>query len=199
MQAAVPPGVGAMAALKLDGLLELDEVRETIIACEVEIANYNCDSQVVISGRGDGIESARERLARELPELEFVALPVSAPFHSMLMRPIESAFGVYLEQFDCNAAAAGRVLSNFTGRPHPEDRDALFENLTRQISGAVRWIENMQFLHTRCPGAGEIFEICPGRPLGGFFLRQGFAPPPSIVTVRCLQKAAKNNSARVAV
>lgn len=191
MQQAVPAGAGGMAALKLEGLLKLEAVRDTIVASDVEIANYNSDSQIVISGRASGIAAARDRLAREVPRLEFVELPVSAPFHCGLMRRIEAPFNAWLEQFECNPAAAGQVLSNFTGRPHPTIRKGIFDNLVRQISEPVRWIENMQLIENESEGEGDILEIGPGRPLGGFFLRQGFAPPPSIVTVRCLRKAAK--------
>ncbi|MCR9144608.1 MAG: ACP S-malonyltransferase [bacterium] len=196
MQAAVPPGVGAMAALKLEGLLGLDAVRDAIVSGEVEVANYNSDSQVVISGRATGVSIVRERLKQAVPQLEFVELPVSAPFHCDLMRRIEAPFRAWLDQFDCNPAAAARVLSNFTGRPHSADREELFDNLARQISGAVRWTENMQWIAER--SADDVLELGPGRPLGGFFLRQGYTPPPSIVTVRCLRKAAKSRAQAVA-
>ncbi len=196
MQAAVPPGRGAMAALKLDGLLKYEPVRDAIVAGDVEVANYNSNSQVVISGEAAGVAIVRERLAADMPQLEFVDLPVSAPFHCGLMRGIETPFRAWLDQYDCNPEAATRVLSNFTGRPHPGAREALFDNLTRQISGAVRWTENMQWLYERCED--RILELGPGRPLGGFFLRQGYAPPQSIVTVRCLRKAAKARTQAVA-
>jgi [acyl-carrier-protein] S-malonyltransferase len=196
MQAAVPAGLGGMAALKLEGLLKVEAVRDAIVRGEVEIANYNSDSQVVISGRAAGIAAVRERLARDVPRLEFVELPVSAPFHCGMMRRIEAPFRAWLDQFDCSPLSAARVLSNFTGRPHPATREELFDNLVRQISGPVRWTENMQWIEAESDG--DILELGPGRPLGGFFLRQGFAPPPSIVTVRCLRKAAKSRGQAVA-
>ena len=86
------------------------------------------------------------------------------------MAPIEPDFRALLEESSTRWSpdAAGQVLCNFTGGFYPAgDRAALVDGLTRQISGAVRWVDNMTAIVGRSPG--PIYEIGPKRPLRGFF------------------------------
>ncbi len=198
MQAAVPAGEGAMAAVKIappeEGQAQgvtAAQCMEMALSCDVDIANINSEYQFVISGLAEPVATAGralERIARE-GEIEVVPLAVSAPFHSRHMRVIESEFGDYLKQFPLNGRKAAAVLSNYTGDYHPEDAGAVRSSLVAQISGAVRWSDNMRRLIQ--DAASNIYEIGPGRPLGGFFHRDGHTPPPSIVTLRCLRKLKK--------
>src|SRR5262245_38318480 len=97
MQRAVPEGHGAMAALILEGIEESGAVG-IASAAGVEVANHNSAAQLVISGTTDSVARARRALADALPELTFVPLDVSAPFHSSLMRPVVEPFRACLEE-----------------------------------------------------------------------------------------------------
>jgi malonyl CoA-acyl carrier protein transacylase len=162
MQQAVPPGEGAMLAVIAKGL-ELDAIRDALAGLDVDAANHNSSSQIVVSGSAGGVEQARERLA---PGRRLIPLNVSAPFHSRLMRSIEPTFASELASASIDAANAPRVASNYTGGFHVADAAAVRDALVKQISGTVRWVDNMKALAAR---ARRIVEIGPGRPLSAFF------------------------------
>ncbi|MFT4979241.1 MAG: [acyl-carrier-protein] S-malonyltransferase [Myxococcota bacterium] len=172
MQEAVAVGAGAMTAL-IARDIDLDVVREAIEGLVVDIANHNSPEQVVLSGAAADTAAAEERLALAVPGARLRRLTVSAPFHSRLMAPIEEGFRILL---DGSAAtwdplSIGQVASNFTGGLYPAcDSAAVVSGLTRQISGAVRWVDNMAVL---ADGASRIVEIGPRRPLRGFFRTVG--------------------------
>jgi malonyl CoA-acyl carrier protein transacylase len=95
-------------------------------------------------------------------DAKLTRLAVSAPFHSRMMQPIEGPFRDVLRSAPWGDAA--RVLSNYTGTWH----DALQDSLVRQISGRVRWVDNMRAL------AGmRVVEVGPSRPLRAFFRAMG--------------------------
>ncbi|MGH7898219.1 MAG: ACP S-malonyltransferase [Candidatus Binatia bacterium] len=167
MQAAVPAGQGAMLAVIGPGL-ELDELREKLTGLDVDAANHNSPSQIVISGSAAGIEAARARL--EAKGRRLIPLKVSAPFHSRFMKEIEPEFAAELATAALDSAAAPNVAANFTGSFHTVDPAAIRENLVRQVSGTVRWVDNMRALVDR---GARIIEIGPGRPLSGFFREIG--------------------------
>lgn len=167
MQAAVPVGCGAMLAVT-GRELDLAAITAAITGLTVDVANLNSPEQVVLSGTTAGIDAAEATLQVALPGARLTRLTVSAPFHSRLMAAIEPDFRDHLAASAAtwSPASAGRVLSNFTGGFYPaDDPAALIDGLTRQISGAVRWTDNMAALS----GARAIYEIGPGRPLRGFF------------------------------
>jgi [acyl-carrier-protein] S-malonyltransferase/trans-AT polyketide synthase/acyltransferase/oxidoreductase domain-containing protein len=169
MQEAVPAGEGAMLAV-LGKRLDLEEIRKALVGLEADAANHNSSSQIVVSGKADAVEAARERLAG--PGRRLIPLNVSAPFHSRLMRAVEPRFAEELEKAALHAAAAPQVASNFTGGFHSADPASVRGNLVKQISGTVRWVDNMRALSSR---AGRILEIGPGKPLSGFFRDLGVA------------------------
>jgi [acyl-carrier-protein] S-malonyltransferase len=179
MQAAVPVGRGKMVAA-ISSRFDLEAVEVAIKGLRVNIANDNSISQLVLSGLVDDICVARERIAEivEDASVRFVDLEVSAPFHSVLMEPIQPAFEAILRDMSSSldAGCAGIVTSNYTGAFHDPDADSIIQRLTRQISGTVRWRSNMEALAVRCP---HVIEIGPGRPLRGFFKTVG-------VETRCI-------------
>jgi [acyl-carrier-protein] S-malonyltransferase/trans-AT polyketide synthase/acyltransferase/oxidoreductase domain-containing protein len=185
MQTAVPVGQGGMIAVIQNGL-DLDGVARIAAEVDVDVANFNSPSQVVLSGALDGLAAAEPRIAAELAGARVVKLEVSAPFHSRALRVIEDEFRAAL---DAEAAAfdaprARSVTSNFTGGFHSGDRGELVDALTRQISGSVRWIDNMRAI---AAGATAIYEIGPNRPLSRFFKELGHEVT-SILNVRGAEK-----------
>jgi [acyl-carrier-protein] S-malonyltransferase len=160
MQSAVPLGEGGMTAVTR-GELDLAAIESAIAGLVVDVANHNSPEQVVISGRSDDLRVAESRIEGKLTRLA-----VSAPFHSRMMRPIEDPFRALLRTAPWGDA--GAVLSNFTGTWHTAD--ALEEALVRQISGRVRWVDNMRALEGM-----RVVEVGPSRPLRGFFRAMGLA------------------------
>lgn len=179
MQGAVPVGEGAMVAVAREGL-DLDAVAAVAAELGLDVANLNSPSQVVLSGPAAGVAAATpalEALAKVIP------LDVHAPFHSRLMRGIEPAFREALAAETFDAPRARAVTSNFTGGFHTGEREDLVEALTRQIGGAVRWIDNMTLLAE----GGAVLEVGPGRPLTRFFKDSGHEAQ-SVLSVRTAEK-----------
>ena len=171
MQEAVPVGVGAMAAiLGLDSAKVIAGCAEAAAALGgaevVEVVNFNDPIQTVIAGTKAGVDKACEVLKaagakRALP------LPVSAPFHSSLMKPAaeklrEALAGLAL------AAPQIPVLNNVDVAV-VQDADAIRDALYRQAFGAVRWVECVQALKAR--GITHIVECGPGKVLAGLTKR----------------------------
>lgn len=183
MQAAVSEGAGAMVALLHDNI-SLDYVRTLLDKEEVEIANINSPSQIVLSGLKSDIESACLKLRGAMPSLIVVELNVSAPFHSRLMKGVEKEFGKYLRSFSphFNLGASSKVASNYTGTFHQEN--TCIDSLIKQISGCVDWVSNMRQLTQK---TANIVEIGPARVLGKFFAGIGVSVP-SIVDLRSMNR-----------
>lgn len=170
MQEAVPRGEGAMAAVIRAGL-DPEALLGALEGLVVDLANLNAPDQIVVSGRAPDVEAAIERIQRS-PALEGARaklLDVSAPFHSRLMAGIEPEFRALLEASASgwDAGRADRVVSNYTGTFHRPAAEAVVDALTRQISGSVRWVDDMRALLALEPS--RILEIGPNRPLRGFF------------------------------
>lgn len=163
MQEAVPVGVGGMAAiLGLDTELVEQACKEAAQGQHVAPANYNCPGQIVISGHIEAVKRAAAK-AEELGAKKTVMLPVSAPFHSVLMKPAADRLGEALEPipvFDLSVP----VLSNVEADFYPS-KDAVKPLLTRQVNSPVRWIEEMEKLLQQNPD--RVLEIGPGNVLCG--------------------------------
>jgi [acyl-carrier-protein] S-malonyltransferase len=167
MQEAVPEGQGAMAAiLNLDD----DQVRA---ACEeaaqgevVQAVNFNAPGQIVIAGHKTAVARAMEACKargakRALP------LPVSAPFHSSLMRPAAEKLRAYLEGVGMVEPEIDLVNNvDVAVRRQPvEIKDAL----VRQAASPVRWVETI--LKMKAMGVKHVIECGPGRVLAGMTKR----------------------------
>ena len=170
MQEAVPPGIGSMAAVIMPEL-PVPLLIECLDGLQADIANHNAPNQVVISGEAGDVQTAVERFQdHEIGmRAKVKMLTVSAPFHSSLMENIEAGFrSVLFDATTCwTPERSTSVASNTTGAMHTGTRDDLIEQLTQQISGTVRWVDNMSVLIAMAPE--RIIEIGPGRPLRGFF------------------------------
>ncbi len=167
MQQAVPVGVGAMAAaLRIDAEAVVDIcARLSRPDAVVEAVNFNEPKQTVISGHKEAVDAAAEAVkaagGRALP------LPVSAPFHSSLMRPAAEALRAHLQGV---AFAAPRIpLVNNVDVAVVTEPDALRDALVRQACGPVRWVECVRALAAR--GATRFVECGPGKALAGMIKR----------------------------
>ncbi|MGE3397251.1 MAG: ACP S-malonyltransferase, partial [Sphingomonas sp.] len=141
MQAAVPVGKGAMAALLGANLEMAEAVASEAAQGEVcTVANDNDPSQVVISGHKAAVERALE-IAKAKGAKRAILLPVSAPFHCPLMQPAADAMAEALADAAMEPPAVS-LYANVTAAPvdSPEDIRAL---LVAQVTGMVRWRESV--------------------------------------------------------
>lgn len=141
MQAAVPVGVGAMAALLGIEFEQAVEAAERAAQGEVcAVANDNAFGQVVISGHASAVERALP-LAKELGARKAMMLSVSAPFHCALMQPAADRMAEALAYIRI-AAPSVPLFANVTAAP-VSDADAIRTLLVDQVTGMVRWRESV--------------------------------------------------------
>jgi [acyl-carrier-protein] S-malonyltransferase len=141
MQAAVPVGQGAMAALLGATVDVAQQIADAAAEGEVcTVANDNDPSQVVISGHRAAVERALG-LAKEMGAKRAVLLPVSAPFHSPLMEPAARAMEEALGRTDIRPPVVP-VYANVTAAP-AEDPTEIRRLLVEQVTGMVRWRESV--------------------------------------------------------
>jgi len=163
MQEAVPVGVGGMAAvlgMETDALEKI--CRESAEGQAVAPANYNCPGQIVISGHMEAVKRAAAR-AEAAGAKKVVMLPVSAPFHSSLMKPAAEKLGKTLEAVTVQELKIP-VLSNVEADFYP-GKDDVKRLLTEQVDHPVRWIEEMEKMVRE--GVDKCVEIGPGKVLNG--------------------------------
>jgi [acyl-carrier-protein] S-malonyltransferase len=167
MQAAVPVGEGAMAALLGADLEQAQELAKAAAESDVcQAANDNAPGQVVLSGSRAAIERAVE-LAPKYGARRAVLLPVSAPFHCALMQPAADAMAEALAGVEINAPAVP-VIANVLAEPI-SDPEAIRSRLVEQVTGMVRWRETMAFLASKDVNA--VYEVGAGRVLTGIARR----------------------------
>jgi [acyl-carrier-protein] S-malonyltransferase len=180
MQQAVPPGVGAMAAilgLSADLIKEVcaqvtdqltplptDPAAKTFSpnSAVVSPANLNSPDQTVISGATAAVERAAD-LCKQAGAKRTVMLQVSAPFHCALMQPAQDALATDLEAITFNDPAFP-VACNVDARLLTR-RAEVPDCLIRQVTGPVRWVECIQLLIAQ--GATHFIEVGPGKVLSG--------------------------------
>jgi [acyl-carrier-protein] S-malonyltransferase len=141
MQAAVPVGQGAMAALLGADVALAQRIADAAAQGEVcTVANDNDPSQVVLSGHKGAIDRAIE-LAKEMGAKRAVPLPVSAPFHCPLMQPAAEAMQDALSYVVIEAPAVP-AFANVTAAAE-SDPDRIRMLLVEQVTGMVRWRESI--------------------------------------------------------
>ncbi|MBU1351430.1 MAG: ACP S-malonyltransferase [Gammaproteobacteria bacterium] len=173
MQEAVPAGTGAMAAIL--GL----EASKVVAGCAealasfgagsaevVEAVNFNDPVQTVIAGTKAGVDKACEVL-KAAGAKRALLLPVSAPFHSSLMKPAAENLRVALA--DVKLATPQIPVVNNVDVAVQQDGDAIRDALYRQAFGPVRWVECVHALKAR--GVTHIVESGPGKVLAGLTKR----------------------------
>lgn len=168
MQAAVPVGQGAMAAiLGLDFATVTDIAGQAAKGDEVcGAANDNAPGQVVVSGSVAAVERACE-LAKEAGAKRAMPLPVSAPFHCSLMMPAAERMAVALSEVQMSAPSVP-LVANVTARP-TSDPDRIREQLVTQVTGVVRWSESVSWLGEN--NVSTLVELGSGKVLTGLARR----------------------------
>lgn len=161
MEAAVPAGVGAMAAVLG---AEASLIEETLSEIpEVWIANYNCPGQIVISGKKEAVEAAAEALkARGIKRV--LMLNVSGPFHSGLLREAGEELGKVLAETEIHPLRIP-YYANVTG-DIVEDAAAVKGLLTEQVYSSVRFEQSIRNMLSA--GVDTFYELGPGKTLAGF-------------------------------
>lgn len=176
MQAAVPVGEGAMAALLGADLAKAQALAEAAAEGDVcTVANDNDPSQVVISGARAAIERAVP-LAKEMGIKRAVVLPVSAPFHCPMMQPAADAMAAALADVALSAPVVP-VYANVTAAP-VGDPETIRRLLVEQVTGMVRWRESV--LAMQDAGVSDFVELG-GKVLGAMVKR--IAPDATVTSV----------------
>lgn len=167
MQEAVPVGQGGMAAI-----IGLSDEAVAAVCAEaascgvVEAVNFNSPGQVVIAGEKAAVEKACE-VAKAQGAKRALVLPVSAPFHSSLMKPASIALKDKLMQTAMNAPEID-VVANVDVKVHKE-KEAIIDALAAQAAGAVQWVKTIGAFKEM--GVTHVVECGPGRVLAGLIKR----------------------------
>ncbi len=187
MQEAVPQGIGGMSAvIGLDAKViekTLQEINQGI----VEIANYNCPGQIVISGEIDAVKKAGE-LLKEAGAKRVLPLNVSGPFHSSMLKPASEKLYQELKTVEIRPIKVP-YIANVTGDV-VENPDDIRELLKKQISSSVRWQQSMERMIFM--GVDTFIEIGPGKTLSNFIKKIDRSKKVlSIATVEDFEKVKK--------
>lgn len=161
MQEAVPAGIGAMAAVLALDAGRIEEVLKDFQ--DVEIANYNCPGQIVVSGRKEGVEEAGEKLLAAGAK-RFILLKVSGPFHSGMLKGAGEKLGEVLAHVTVKEPVIPYV-ANVTAS-YVTGADEVKPLLQKQVSSSVRWQQSVETMIA--DGVDMFIEIGPGRTLAGF-------------------------------
>lgn len=166
MQEAVPPGLGAMAAiLGLEEESVFEICQEANGVGVVEVANLNAPDQIVISGQTEAVKAAAELAKAKGGKARL--LQVSAPFHSSLMRPARERLAGVLQDVPIDTPRFP-VVANVDAEPYQEASEVR-EKLVRQVTSPVRWTASIQRLIRE--GVGTFVELGPGTVLSNLIKR----------------------------
>lgn len=167
MQAAVPAGEGAMAAVMgLDAAAVMAACAEAAQGQVVQAVNFNEPKQTVIAGHKAAVERAAE-LVKARGAKRALMLPVSAPFHCSLMQPAAEKLKARLAEVDF--AVPRIAVINNVDVAQAVDPDSIRDALVRQAAAPVRWVEIMQAM--QAAGVTHVFECGPGKVLSGLVKR----------------------------
>ena len=167
MQDAVAAGVGAMAAvIGADDAAVTEACRDAAQGEVVEPVNFNAPGQIVIAGNKSAVERAIAA-AKARGAKRAMLLPVSAPFHSSLLKPAAARLSTRLAEVEFRAPAIP-VIHNVDVQPHTTP-DEIRSALAQQAASPVRWTETVRALAAR--GVTQVVECGPGKVLAGLARR----------------------------
>lgn len=161
MQQAVPVGIGSMAAVLGMDAAAIEQVIADIQ--DVQIANYNCPGQIVISGKKEAVETAAEKL-KAAGAKRVLPLNVSGPFHSQMLTEAGEKLGQVLQGVEVHKPVIPYV-ANVTAQYVTEAEDVK-PLLMKQVSSSVRWQQSVETMIA--DGVDTFIEIGPGKTLSGF-------------------------------
>ena len=161
MQEAVPYGIGAMAAILALDALKIEEVLSGMDG--VQIANYNCPGQIVISGKKEAVEAANEKLLAAGAKRALM-LNVSGPFHSSMLTGAGEKLGEVLKGVEIKKPQIPYV-ANVTAQ-YVTDSEMVKSLLKEQVYSSVRWQQSVETMVA--DGVDTFIEIGPGKTLAGF-------------------------------
>ncbi|MDD5456874.1 MAG: ACP S-malonyltransferase [Candidatus Margulisbacteria bacterium] len=165
MEKAMPAGTGSMAAVLGLSMNKIESICKKISGV-VEIANYNNDAQIIISGEKKAVLEAMEALkvagAKRVMELN-----VSGPFHSSLMKPAAEEFGKILASFSISNARIP-LITNVTAREEISASDIKM-NLVKQLFSPVLWVQTIKYLLDK--NVDTFVELGTGKVLTGLIKR----------------------------
>lgn len=163
MQETVPEGEGKMAALIGMSISDIEKlINDLKDEGIIEAANYNCPGQIVITGEKDTIEKA-VKMAKKYGAKKAVLLPVSAPFHSSLLKPAGEKLEKDLEKVSVESPEVD-VISNVTA-DYVEDNN-IKDLLVKQVYRSVYWEQSIEKMLN--DGVTNFIEIGPGKSLSAF-------------------------------
>jgi len=162
MEEATKESEGGMAAVIG---FDVNKLREICGQTGAQIANYNSNEQIVITGHKAKVEAAIEAIKAAGGE-KVIPLAVSGAFHSSLMSSASNKFAEALKTVTIQPSAIP-VLSNVTGEPHSTDK--IRTNLADQITSSVQWVKCVEYITAQ--GITDIIEIGPGKVLKGLIRR----------------------------
>ncbi len=168
MQEEVPAGVGGMAAVMGLNAAEIEAAIAGID--EVQVANYNCPGQIVISGKKEAVEQGAEK-CKEAGAKRTVMLNVSGPFHSDLLKGAGIKLEKVLDEIEIRKPKFPYV-ANVTAEFVTEQAE-IEPLLVKQVSSSVRWQQSVEAMVE--DGVDTFIEIGPGRTLAGFNKKIGKA------------------------
>ena len=161
MQEAVPAGQGAMSAVLA---MDAEKIEEVIAPIDgVQIANYNCPGQIVISGKKEAVAEASEKL-KGAGAKRVLPLNVSGPFHSAMLREAGGKLGEVLAQVEVHTPVIP-YLANVTA-DYVTDSSMVKPLLEQQVYSSVRWEQSIRRM--LADGVDTFIEIGPGKTLTGF-------------------------------
>ncbi|MFO0321547.1 MAG: ACP S-malonyltransferase [Bacteroidota bacterium] len=151
-------GTGMAAIIGAD-YSEIQEILKNNFP-EIDIANINSASQIVISGKLESLEKAADYFEED--GLVYVPLKVSGAFHSRYMTPIKNEFKEFIESMPLHQYEIP-IISNYTASLYPKELDGIINNMANQINSPIKWLQSIEYLMSQ--GESNFLEIGPGEVL----------------------------------
>ena len=149
----------SMAAVVGADYKEIKEILKANFA-DIDIANINTSSQIVISGKAESLEKAADFFEEE--GLVYIPLKVSGAFHSRYMSPVKDEFQAFIEPLPLHKCTIP-VVSNYSASTYPTDTEGIVKNMVNQINSPVKWLQSIEYLMYQ--GECEFIEIGAGEVL----------------------------------
>ncbi|MBR6959807.1 MAG: ACP S-malonyltransferase [Clostridiales bacterium] len=182
MSNTVPAGEGTMAAIVGLGSDVIESVIKDIDGCTM--ANYNCPGQIVITGKTEAVEKAMPLLS-EAGARKVVALKVSGPFHSPMLKPAGDNLRKYLDETEISELKVPYVAN--CNAELISDSSVIRDLLQKQVSSPVMWEQSLRVMAEQ--GVELIIEIGPGKTIAGFVKKT--IPEIPVINVSSVEDIAK--------